>query len=132
MSENEYLSETHRAVIDDEGLLKVWPVKPRELRLTKSTPDGGLAVAFVNGQAPDSPEKKLFEAMNRFPLYVAGYAGSSKWHLDVDCGFQRWRGIKTSRQVSDALSKCGFDSEAKKTIMSLCRKHRVDYVPRYG
>jgi hypothetical protein len=129
---SEYLSETHRAVVGDNGLLTVWPRAPRELRVTSSTPDGGLDTTFVNSENADPSHKKLLEGLNRAPLFAAGYAGSSEWNLDIDCGFQRWRGTKTSKQFSDALSKCGFDAATKKQITTTCRKHRVDYIPRFS
>jgi len=127
----EYLSETHKAVVSNDGVLKVWQLAPKELRITRSTPDGGLDFTIVNSENADPSDKRMLEAMNRAPLFAAGYAGNSEWNLDLDCGFQRWRGVKTSKQLSEALSNCGFDPETKKQITSACRKHKVDYVPRY-
>lgn len=129
----EFISDSHTATIDDRGLLVVRQLKPREVRITKSTPEGGLSVDIVSSQtAPDASTKRLLVAMSGMPTFAAGWAGNSEWNVDADCGFQRWRGMKKTREMSAALTNCGFNAATKKKIMAECRKHKVDYVPRYN
>lgn len=129
----EFVSETHKATISDEGLLVVWQLAPREVRITSSTPDGGIGVSIVDEKtAGDHSTKRLLQAMSKMPAFAAGYSGESEWNVDLDCGFQRWRGVKPTRDLSKALTNCGFSPEIKKKIMAECQKHKVDYVPRYG
>jgi hypothetical protein len=129
----EFVSETHKATINDGGLLVVWQLSPREVRVTKSTPDGGVDVSIINEKSvKDTSTAKLLQAMSRMPTFAAGYAGGKEWNVDLDCGFQRWRGVKPTKDLSKALTNCGFSPRVKKKIMTECHKHKVDYVPRYG
>lgn len=128
----EFISETHKATIN-EGLLVVRQVTPREVRVTKSAPGGGIDVEIATAQTTEDPTtKSLLEGLARMPTFAAGYAGDQEWNVDLEAGFGRWRGVKPSKDLSFALTKCGFDAATKKKIMSECRKHPVDYVPRYG
>lgn len=128
----EFVSETHKAIIDGEGLLVVWQLSPRQLRITSSTPDAGVSVDIVDEMTADYSTKKLLEGLSKMPAFAAGWAGNSEWNTDIDCGFQRWRGVQDTKSVSKALTNCGFDKDTKRKIMTECRKHKVDYVPRYG
>jgi hypothetical protein len=128
----EFVSETHKAIISNEGLLKVVQLAPHQLRITRYS-DKGVQVDIVDKNSNvDGATRSLLGAMSETPVFVAGWAGNSEWNVDLDCGFQRWRGVKPTKSLSKALTNCGFDTSTKKQIMSECRKHKVDYVPRYG
>lgn len=127
----EVSSEKYRAAVDDDGLLKVFRKEPPELRVTSSTKDGGVCINFINAKNANESERTLLAHMARAPVFVAGYAGGEGWKVDLDCGFQRWRGTKTTRQLRKALGNCGFDTGTKRKILAECRKHKVEYVPRY-
>jgi hypothetical protein len=129
----EFMSETHKSVVRDDGLLKVFSIAPRRFTIQHYLPDGGVTMEWVTAEnAVTDSDKRLLMNMNRMPLFAATYAGGSEWHLDLDCGAQRWIGVKKTGAVSSALSKCGFDLETTKKILAECRKHKWDFVPRQG
>lgn len=128
----EFVSKTHTATIDNEGLLVVRQLGPRQLEVTKSTTDGGISVDILDQDNASGHELRMLRAMEGMPTFAAGYAGDDGWNADIDCGMQRWRGVKPTKDLSKALSNCGFDAKTKKKILSECKKHKVDYVPRYG
>lgn len=127
----EFISKTHKAIISGDGLLRVDQLAPHELRVTQSTPDG-IKVDILDKNTATGPELRMLRAMEGMPTFAAGYAGDGEWNADINCGFQRWRGVKPTKDLSKALSNCGFDAKTKKKIMAECKKHKVDYVPRYG
>jgi len=127
----EFISETHKATIDDEGLLRVDQLTPRQLRVEQHSAEG-VMVDILDAKTATGPEWRMLRAMSRHPIFAAGYCGESEWTADIDCGMQRWRGSKTSKEMSKALSNCGFDTKTKKEIMAECRKHKCDHVPWYN
>lgn len=56
-------------------------------------------------------------------VFDAEYEGQGYWRCDIDCGAQRWRGTKRTREVRRALEKCGFDT---KTINALLAKYTAE------
>lgn len=114
----------------DDGLLKVFPLAPRQIHIQHYV-QGQVTLEWINEEtALTASDKRLLANLNRMPLFAATYAGGSEWHVDLDCGAQRWIGTKTTRELSKALSMCDFDSETKKKIMAEGRKHKWDFVPR--
>ena len=128
----EFKSETHKATISSDGLLKVMLITPRQLRVTQSMPNGGVMVTIIDKGNATGLDKKLLAAKDNSPTFVAGYSGESEWTVDIDCGAQRWRGVKTSKEMSAALTQCGFDEPTKKLIFAECHKHKCDSVPWYN
>jgi hypothetical protein len=128
----EFTSETHKAVISSDGLLKVMQLSPHQVRVTASTPDGGVQVYVLDKNTASGADQRMLMAKDNSPVFVAGYCGGSQWTVDLDCGAQRWRGEKSSKEMSEALTNCGFDPATKKQIMSECHKHKCDFVPWYN
>jgi hypothetical protein len=129
----EFMSETHKSVVRDDGLLKVFAIAPRRLTIQHYLPDGGVTMEWITAEnAVTDSDKRLLMNMNRMPLFAATYAGGDTWHIDLDCGAQRWIGMKTTRQFCGALSKCGFDTKTKRKILAECRKLIWGFVPRQG
>ena len=127
----QFMSETHKATISSDGLLRVDQLAPHQLRVEKHS-HKGVQVDILDLNTSSGAELKMLRAMSGSPLFVAGYCGGSEWAVDLDCGAQRWRGSKSSKEMSEALEKCGFDTETKKQIMAECHKHHCDFVPWYN
>jgi hypothetical protein len=50
-------------------------------------------------------------------LCYAYYEKDDTWACDINCGFQRWRGTKTTPQLRAILKKCGFTKEEIRDII---------------
>ena len=68
----------------------------------------------------DVSYRKLFHISYDPSVFDAWYEGDGWWKIDLDCGAQRWRGSKSTKDVRKALRNCGFDT---KVINSLFTKY---------
>lgn len=129
----EFTSETHRAELADDGLLRVFALAERELRQTVVNTDG-VRVDILSFETTQDPStRKLLSAMSRMPWFAATYSQSDKaWWCDVDCGFQRWSGMKPGSTIIRALAKAGFGIGVRRKLMSTARKFDWGYCPRQG
>lgn len=78
-----------------------------------------------NGQVVGVTRVPLSQAIKGYrpSTFDAWYNGDGDWSVDVDCGFQRWYGHKSTRQVCAALRKCGFDTPTIRRLMRKCREN---------
>lgn len=127
----EFTSETHRAILKEGGILDVYQLARKELRVTSSNASGGVDVAILDEEHASGSAKKMLVFANRTPTFTATYAGNREWNLDIDCGCQRWDGVKSSRELSQALSNCGFCVEVRRKLMTFCRKHKYNHSIRH-
>lgn len=118
-------------LVESDGTLRCFSLSPRELRVTRFAPDGGVDVTLLNSQvAKDPADKKLLDWMDRTPVFAAAYRGDKEWEVDLDAGFQRWRGYKSERDVVKALRNCGLTTAEVKEIKMECHKFSDAYCPR--
>lgn len=127
-----YTTETHRAVVGADGFLAVYPTSTRTLTETTYT-QGGVSVYHAKA-GDNTPAGQLAAVMERFPLFAGTVDEDdlTTWHVDIDCGFQRWAGCQTNRQVRAALRKCGFEKADIDAMVKRCRAHPWRYCPRQG
>jgi hypothetical protein len=127
---HEFLSEKYRAVVNDDGLLTVRNGPP-VLQKTKFFPDGGVDVQFVTQEnAVEDSDKKFLAAKAGAPVFLACHAGGQDWNVDIDCGMQRFNGIKSGKELRIALKNCGFGKAQIDLILKLCKKTpKWDYCP---
>lgn len=110
----ELLSDEYSLVQTDEGSLSVYRRTPPRLRETRIDATG-VAVSYPD----DSAARELNRYLASAPYFTADPRKAGEWWVDVECGFQRWCGVKTSREVSRAIRLCGFDP---KPIMAKARR----------
>jgi hypothetical protein len=122
-------STTHRLQLNEEtGTLKVWQLAEGQLHVTEY--QNGVKVRDGIQANPDPATARLLEAANSQPLFVANYAGRGFFNLDLDCGFQRWNGVKSERDVRIALRRCGFAPNQVKTVVAATKVEEHSYVGR--
>lgn len=80
---------------------------------------------------PDAATVKLLDAVNAKPLFAANWAGGTSWNIDLDCGVQRWRGVKPVGQVRTALKRCGFSVPQVKAVIAAAKRQEHEYVRYY-
>jgi hypothetical protein len=68
------------------------------------------------------------KALAALPLFRANNAGSGKYNIDLDCGAQRWNGIKPRRDVVKALRRCGFSLDDVRKMLVRLRGHCHEYI----
>ena len=126
----EFRSEKYVATVSDDGLITVRN-GPKVLRETRFTPDGSVDVTLKTAENSTGADLKLLQAMDRMPVFQATWAGNRQWNVDIDCGFQRFNGVKPHGQLVKALENCDFDDEQIKEIVTLGKKaKKQDYCPR--
>ena len=125
----EISSETHRLDLDDAGTIVVYPLQTRQLHVSEYR-DGRLIRDEVEA-SPDAAMSQLLTAVNSKPLFAANWAGGTSWNIDLDCGFQRWNGVKTQAQVRIALKRCGFSQSEIKTVINAAKREENSHVRRY-
>jgi hypothetical protein len=122
-------SGIYRASIN-EGTLFVYNGAPK-LHITKMTPEGVTTQVVGENNARPS-ELALLCARKGAPVFIATWAGNRQWNVDIDCGAQRFNGVKPHGQLIKALENCHFDNEQIKEIVTLCKKAGVQkYCPRH-
>jgi hypothetical protein len=122
-------STTHRLQLDEEtGTLTVWQLAERQLHITEFR--DGVKVKDGIETDPDPATARLLEAANRQPLFVANFAGDGSFNVDIDCGFQRWNGVKGERDVRTALRRCGFAANQVKAVVAATKVEEHAYVGR--
>jgi hypothetical protein len=125
----ELTSETHRLTqTENTGEFEVWPVEKRQLHVTEYR-DGRKVREEVD--PPDEATKTLLAHANSVPLFAANFAGDGRFNIDLDCGFQRWSGTKSEREVRSALRKCGFSNPQIKAVVKSAKVQEHGYVRRY-
>ena len=124
----EFKSEKYTAVLGDDGLLTVRN-GPRTLRETRFNADGSVDVTLKTQENAEGTDKKLLAAMDRMPVFVACWAGNRQWNVDIDCGMQRFNGVKPHGQLVKALKNCGFGKAQIDLMLKLCKKTKWDYCP---
>ncbi len=126
----------YKAFVSSDGILEVHQVTPRELRIEQHSADGSVAVNVVTAEtAKDSMSKDLLAYMNRTPLFKCACdkgSDGTEWWCDIDCGFQRWHGVKPRRDVATALKNCGFNTQSIRAILRHCAKFEHEYLGRCG
>lgn len=125
----EFRSEKYIATVSDDGLITVRN-GPKVLRETKFLPDGSVDVTLKTAENSTGADRKLLQAMDRMPVFTACWAGDRQWNVDIDCGFQRFNGVKPHGQLVKALKNCDFDQEQIKEIVALGKTKKWDYCPR--
>ena len=127
---HKFRSEKYMAVVSDDGLITVRN-GPKVLRETKFTADGGVDVTLKTVENSTGADRKLLEALERMPVFMACRAGDRQWNVDIDCGFQRFNGVKPQGQLVKALKNCGFEQGQIKEILAICKKaEKWDCCPR--
>jgi hypothetical protein len=126
----EVISETHRVTLDDcTGEFEVWPIEKRQLHVTEYR--NGVKVRDETETKPDAATTELLEYANSVPLFAATFAGDGFFNIDLDCGFQRWSGMKSESEVRTALRQCGFSLEEARAVISAAKVEEHSYVRRY-
>ena len=80
---------------------RVYPLAESNVRITTMSREG-ITVE-------DRPISRVFPDAIDDIFYVYWDPESKDWITDINCGAQRWRGCKTTRQIRAALRRCGFD-----------------------
>ena len=127
----EYTSGTHKAVLEEGGILNVYTLARKEVRVTSSNASGGIAVSIVDEEHASGSLKEVLVHANRSPAFTATYAGNREWNLDIDCGCLRKDCVLPTKELTAALSKCGFCAEVRRKLLTFCRKHKYDYSIRH-
>ena len=129
----EFLSKEYRAVVGDDGLLIVCNGPP-VLRITHFLKNGRTAVETVTQEtATSESDKKLLAAKAGAPVFMACWAGGRDWNVDIDCGMQRFNGVKDISELIKALKNCGFSRAAQiDAMLKLCKKApKSKYCPHH-
>ena len=90
--------------------------QPRTVTETRRQLDGTLKTEGMS-------YAKFFGISYDPSVFDAYYEGNGNWTCDIDCGAQRWRGRKSTKEVRAALRKCGFDI---KTINALLNRQTAE------
>jgi len=126
----EISSSTNKLTLDESsGEFQVWPLAPKQLHVTEYR--NGLKTRDEIETQPDASAVKLLEYVNSTPLFAANYAGDGEFNIDLDCGFQRWSGSKSEREVRLALRRCGFTTTDIKAVMLAAKVQEHRYIRRY-
>ena len=127
----EISSQTHRITLHDEdGQFEVWPIEKRQLHVTEYR-DGAKVRDEVETQ-PDAAMTKMLNFVNSTPLFAANFAGENMFNIDLDCGFQRWNGVKSEADVRKALRRCGFRPKDAKAVIAAAKVREHSWVRRYN
>lgn len=104
-------SEKYKAEVV-EGILKVWAKEPPVLVITTWDENG----------VEHSEKQSLPKPYPKTPVFAATYGGDGSCDVDLDCGFQRWNGDKTLKEVENALGNCGFTfPQCVELIVEMCK-----------
>jgi hypothetical protein len=121
-------SESHRAYVDDDGLLRVYSAKSGVLVETtferSDVPDlpvCGVQRRITSETAASPAEKNLAAYFARTPVFQAVFTGK-RWEVDCDCGAQRWAGTMTRRRIAAALQRAGFSAVQARTLLDEVKK----------
>jgi hypothetical protein len=98
-------SKTHKVIA--QGLtISVWPLQPNKVMTHAINAKGEVETKELVPQT--ITEMQMVEEVTKSPLFIAWLDKDGGFHVDVNCGMQRWLGYKTRREVGKALRKCGF------------------------
>ena len=97
-----------------DGLLTLLQAAERYLPSVTITPDGTTVEAIPYSCV--SPHK------SSSPVLLANYAGDRCANVDLDCGWQRWNGVRSLRWIRQGLYKAGF---AKSDVDAIFRQMRL-------
>ena len=92
---------TYTATVNGHGVLKLHQAKERYIQTVTVTPEGQTVEAV--------PYSAIGNAFASTPIVAATYAGDRYANVDLDCGCQRWNGMKSLMWLRNGLSKAGFD-----------------------
>lgn len=121
MSE-EFTSEKYRATVSEDGLLTVTNGPP-VLHIVHFAPGGIASEQYVTREtATTQADRDLLAAKAGAPVFVACRAGGEDWNVDIDCGMQRFNGVKPSKELRKALKNCGFSKAQVDTMLKICKK----------
>lgn len=127
---NEYRNNKFIVSVDDGGVITARSLAEPVLRQTRSTPDGGIVVTDITLENAGVDDRALLLAKKRASLFYATYAEPGWWNCDIDCGMQRWHGLKPTKDLSLALANCELDKEEIKSVLKKAKKHPQAYCPR--
>ena len=68
--------------------------------------------------------RQMFRIAYDPSVFDAWYKGDGYWEIDLDCGAQRWRGSKSTKEVRQALRKCGFDTKVINALFTKYTKEK--------
>ncbi len=71
-----------------------------------------------------TPVTTVIPGYNTSIFEVRKYEGDGCWHVDINCGFQRWDGWKSTRQIKAALRKLGFAESVIAWALTRARRAR--------
>ena len=124
----ETLSAEYRAVVENDGLLKVYNLGDHPFRKTVYRPDGSVE---IHTEPTSKAERILVAHMSATPVFAAGYDGKQHYWVDRAAGACRQSDVLLSgRAIGKALWNCGFLLKDIKKILMRCRQHRWDHCPR--
>lgn len=124
-----FTCEGYKLVLYPDGLVKLYQATPRMVTETVYSSEG---VSTHHALPTDpTPAGELATVLDRYPLMAATRDGDDPdtWWVDLDCGFQRWHGSKTHRQVRAVLRKCGFAPATTRAVAAYCRAHPQSSCP---
>jgi len=93
----------YRATVTDDGVIDVWRKEKRSVRTRRMLPSGEWEAVVADQMAID-----LAAALDRHPMCRMAFAGDGFYHVDLDCGFQRWIGQQPAKEVRKALKTWEF------------------------
>jgi hypothetical protein len=108
-------SSTGYIVTPQKNGFAVTCITPSNVRITRFTQEGEEVVER-------RPVTEVIPGYQDDVFWT--YCHNGEWHTDINCGAQRWRGIKTTNQIRAALRKCGFTAKEIREIMQ-CGKELV-------
>lgn len=125
----ELTSKTHRLVLRNDGSFLVFTRE--EPTLTATRVENGEVTITTSGRedAPDKATRDLLAYKASSPLFAAAWDGEG-FLIDLDCGFQRWAGWKSTRETCKALRKCGFGNEVPR-ILKAARRETHSYLGHF-
>jgi len=126
-----YESDSHRAVLREDGLLLVYSLTPPTATEHKWT--GGDTTVRGAKAGDGTVLGDLLAVMATYPV-LALTCGHDRvtWHVDADAGFQRWRGDQPEDEVVWALTQCGFEGPDIGAMLDYCHEHKWSYCPFQG
>ncbi|RLG44167.1 MAG: hypothetical protein DRN81_05140 [Thermoproteota archaeon] len=127
-----YTSDSHRAELRQDGLLAVYSHEgPTVVETTFKDGNEHTEAATARDEGPLA---ELARTMARMPVFAATAADDEpgEFWLDIDCGFQRWEGLKPEHELREALCNCGFEDDEIEAMIAGCQDAPWSYCPRQG
>ena len=103
---------TYTAVVVD-GLLRLLQSEERHIGVVNVAPQGTTISTLAYSS--------ISPAMAASPVLMATWAGDGYADVDLDCGAQRWNGMKSLRWIRSGLYRAGF---TKAQVDALLREMR--------